>query len=266
LVKGQAFRFNNELRFVKQVVNSTTAQVNAPFSTPPQTGNAFGAAVSYFPAEELPSVAVFDYWDPSTVVDRIMGGSACNQMQVKINGDYHELEFSGEAQDVLDTVSFATGQGGLSSFPSEPAVSQTMPQPVPGNLGQAWLGTPTGQFFTVTTALVQLDNGIELRNREFGMSLPQAIVAGTRRVIARLEMLEADDSATRDLYSAARSDTPVAVMFQLGQATGQLMGVYMEKVVPQVPVFNDEEPVLKWDFGDSRAQGLVNDEIVVAFG
>ena len=266
LAEGQAFGFGGELRFVDTVVDSTTVQVNAPFSSAPASGNTLTAAVSYFPADDLPSVSVFDYWDPLTVVDRIVVGGVCDRMQVRVNGDFHELEFSGEAQDVIDTVSFASGQGQLGSFPAEPAVSGSTGLPIPGNLGQAWLGAPTNKFLTVSSALIELDNDIDLRNREFGTSVPQCISAGVRRVLANFELFEVDDTQTRDLYGAARAETPVPVMFQLGQAAGQLMGVYMREVIPHVPEFNDDERILKWDFSNSRAQGLDNDEVVVAFG
>ena len=129
LVKGQAFVFSGELRFVDTIVDSTTVQVNAPFSAAPSSGNPLDGTVSYFPAGELPSVSVFDYWDPAGAVDRILVGGSCGRFQVKINADYHELEFAGEAQDVIDTESFTSGQGGLASFPAEPAVVGNMPPP-----------------------------------------------------------------------------------------------------------------------------------------
>jgi hypothetical protein len=147
---------------VSQVVNPTTVQVNAPFSAAPASGNALTAAVTYFPADELPSLSIFDYWDPANAVDRIVVGASLDRMQVRINADYHELEFSGAAQDVIDTVSFAAGQGGLSSFPAEPSVSSNQPQPVPGNLGQAWLGSPSSRFLTVTSAVVEVINDLDL--------------------------------------------------------------------------------------------------------
>jgi len=266
LVLRQAFGFNGEIRFVSQVVNSTTVTVNAPFASAPASGNALTAAVTYFPADELPSVSVFDYWDPANAVDRILIGAACDRMQVRINADYHELEFSGAAQDVIDSVSFAGGQGGLGSFPTEPAIGSNLPQPVPGNLGQVWLGSPSSRFHTVTGASVELINDLDLRTREFGTTLPQCIGAGTRRVLTSVELLEEDDAQTRDLYGAARSETPVSVMFQLGQAAGQLMGIYMPAVVPEMPEFDDGTPTLRWSFSDSRAQGQASDEIAVAVG
>ncbi len=266
LVKGQAIAFNGEIRFVDSVVDSTTVQVSAPFAAAPVSGATLTATVSYFPASELPSVSVFDYWDPSGAVDRILVGGSCGRFQVRVNADFHELEFIGEAQDVIDTESFASGEGGLSIFPAEPAVAGDLAAPIPGNLGQAWLGTPANKFLTVTGALLELDNDLDLRGREFGTTVPQCLAAGVRNVSASFELFEADDAATRGLYAAARAETPIGVMFQLGEASGQLMGVYMPNVVPQVPEFNDQERILQWDFKNARAQGQTDDEIYVAFG
>ena len=138
--------------------------------------------------------------------------------------------------------------------------------PIPGNLGQAWLGTPANKFLTVTSALIEVDNDVDLRNREFGTSVPQCITAGVRRVTANFELIEADDDQFRGLYSAARSETPVGVMFQLGETPGSLLGVHMSSVVPQVPEFNDDERLLRWEFSSARAQGDTDDEVVIAFG
>lgn len=266
LIKGQAFGHGGDIRFVASVVNSTSVQVNAPFTMAPASGETLTPAVTYFPASDLPSVSIFDYWDPAGAIDRILVGGSCSRMRVKVNSDYHELEFSGEAQDVIDSESFTTGQGQLSSFPAEPVISSTTSLPIPGNLGQAWLGTPANKFLTVTSALIEVDNDVDLRNREFGTSVPQCITAGVRRVSANFEVIEADDDQSRALYSAARSETPVGVMFQLGETPGSLLGVHMSSVVPQVPEFNDDERLLRWEFSSARAQGDTDDEVVIAFG
>jgi hypothetical protein len=54
-------------------------------------------------------------------------------------------------------------------------------------------------------------------------------------------------------------------MFQTGQASTQLMGVYVKSIVPDLPQFDDTDNRLKWKFSSSRAQGTANDELVVAF-
>jgi hypothetical protein len=79
-------------------------------------------------------------------------------------------------------------------------------------------------------------------------------------------LYELNDTATQGLYQAARQQSPIGVMFQLGQQAGQVMGVYLMSVVPVVPEFDDGDNRLQWKFQSSRAQGTINNEIVVAFG
>ncbi len=266
LVVGQGLSCNGEIRFVTSVVNATVVDVNAPFSSAPAAGTEMAPCISYFPATELPSVSIFDYWDPSTALQRILCGAAVNQMTVKVNGDFHQFEFSGMAQDLLDTASFTPGMGQLGSFPAEPTLAAFDYSIVPGNMGEAWLGSTPGQFYTITSGSFQLDNGLDMRSNEFGTNLPLAIAPGPRSVTAAFSLYELDDAATQGLYQAARQQSPVSVMFQLGQQTGQVMGVYMMSVVPVVPEFDDSDNRLQWKFQKSKAQGTANNEMVVAFG
>jgi hypothetical protein len=266
LTAGQGVSANGEIRFVTAIVNTTTVQVNAPFTSGPGVGTQVSPTVSYIPATELPSVSLFDYWDPATAVQRILCGAAVDKMSVKVNGDFHQFGFSGMAQDLVDSSSFAGGAGQLTNFPAEPALGVFDYSIVPGSMGQAWLGSIPSQFFTITTATFQLDNGLDMRSKEFGTNLPQAIAPGSRSVTVDLSLYELNDSATPGLYQAARQQSPVNVMVQLGQQTGQVMGVYLMSVVPVVPEFDDSDNRLQWKFQGSRAQGTTDNEIVVAFG
>jgi hypothetical protein len=133
-------------------------------------------------------------------------------------------------------------------------------------MGEAWLGSAPNQFYTITSGTFQLDNGLDLRSKEFGTNLPQAVAPGPRSVTAAFSLYELDDTATQGLYQAARQQSPVSVMFQLGQQTGQVVGVYMMSVVPVVPEFDDSDNMLQWKFQGSKAQGTTDNEIVVAFG
>jgi hypothetical protein len=266
LAPGQALVSGSEIRFVAAVADMNTVIVNAPFSAPPVAGIPLTETATYALAEQLPSVSLFDYWDPSTAVQRVLSGAAVDQMTVKMNGDFHEFEFKGMAQDVVDSASFTAGQGGATTFPAEPVVTSYTYSPVPGNLGQVWLGVIPSQFFTVSSASVEIRNNVEVRAKEFGSILPRAIAPGTREVDLTLELFSQDDQATTALYQAARQRSPVGVFFQLGQVAGQLMGIYMKSLIPDVPEFDDSETRLKWSFKDNRAQGTADDEIVVAFG
>jgi hypothetical protein len=267
LAAGQAVVNNGEMRFVSAIVDPNTVQLNAPFTAPPAAGAQVGVALTYVPATVLPSASIFDFWSPSTAVQRLLCGAAVDQMEILVNGDYHEVHFKGLAQDVVDSSSFSgSGVSQLQSFPPEPALGAFDFSVVPGNLGQAWLGTSPTQFFTITSASVVVKNALETRAREFGSSLPRAIAPGQRSVTAAFDLYSQDDAATTSLYQAARQRSPISIMLQLGDLEGQVMGVYMTSVIPEVPEFDDSENRLQWKFRSSRAQGTVDNEIAVAFG
>lgn len=266
LSAGQAVASLNELRFVETVVDANNVVLNAPFTTVPTAGTATQSTVTYTPATALPSVTVFDYWDPSTAVQRVLNGAAIDEMAIQLNGDFHEFQFGGLAQDIVDSSSFTAGSGSLEAFPAEPTLAAFDYSIVPGNLGQAWLGTAASEFFTVTSASIALKNNLDARGREFGSSLPLAVSPGQRVLAVSLELYSQDCAATEALYQAARQQSPIAVMFQLGNTSGQMMGVYLQSVIPAVPEFDDSTNRLQWNFRPSRAQGTVDNEIALAFG
>jgi hypothetical protein len=266
LAAGQGVTFGGELRFVTSIVDAATVELNAPFTVLPSEGSPIGATVTYGPATWLDSVSIFDYWSPEGAVQRILNGAAVDKVRVLVNGDYHEFRFAGVARDLIDSTSFSGGQGELTSFPAEPAVEQFDYSIVPGHLGQAWLGNTPDRFYTITAAELLLENNIETRHQEFGMEGLRCISAGPRTVTMDFDLFELNDEATKALYQAARQVSPIGVMFQLGQQAGQLFGVYLKSVAPEVPEFDDSDHRLQWRFKGSQAQGTENDEVFVAFG
>ncbi len=265
LSAGQAVASAEEIRFVAAIIDPNNVQLNVPFTMLPAAGTVLGATVTYEPATELPSVSVFDFWSPATAVQRLLCGAAVEELEITVNGDYHEFHFTGVGQDVLDSSSFSTIAGDLQSFPLEPDLAAFDYSIVPGNMGQAWLGATPTQFFTLTNASVVVRNNLDTRTKEFGSNLPRAVAPGDREVTASFDLLAQDDSASSALYQAARQQSPVTVMFQLGQVSGQLMGVYLKSVIPEVPEFDDGKARLQWRFRPSRGQGTADDEIAVAF-
>ena len=270
LAANQAVCFGGEIRFVTAIVDAHTVQLNAPFTVLPATGASITAAVTYSTATGLPSVSIFDYWSPATAVQRLLSGAGVDQLDIVVNGDYHEFHFKGVAQDLVDSASFESGAAQLQSFPTEPTVADFDYSIVPGNMGQAWLGTGPSKFCTITAATITVKNALDTRDREFGVSGAcsgvRGLSPGERTVTAALDLFARDDDATTELYQAARQQSPISVLFQLGEAEGQLMGVYLKSVVPEVPEFDDALNRLQWRFRASRAQGTVDDEISVAFG
>lgn len=267
LAAEQAITFQGEIRFVAAIIDAVTVLLNAPFSSTPAVGASIGPTVTYLPATELPSVTVFDYWTPNTSVQRLLCGCGIDQFDLAVNADYQQFAFKGVAQDVLDSSTFTSGSGQLAAFPTEPAIATgTLTTIIPGHLGQAWLGSVETNFATLTGGKVSLRNNLDQRTREFGSILPRAINPGARSVQLDMELYAQDDAGTVSLYDAARARSPIGVGFQLGQTPGQLLGVYMKSVVPEVPDYNDKERRLQWQFRGSQAQGLGDDELAIAFG
>src|SRR5580698_7358557 len=254
------------MRFVATVTDAETVVLNAAFNNVPTSGSAIGTTITYLLAESLSSTSIFDYWDPSGAVQRIVDGAAVDTMTVKVNGDFQEFDFAGPSRDLIDSASFESGEGGLSAFPAEPTQTGFDYTIVPGHLGEVWMGASPAEFFTLTSAELTLGNAVELRDREFGTDFARCIAAGQRKITLNFELFELVDAQTAALYQAARSRSPISVMFQLGEQTNQLFGAYMPAMVPEVPQFDDGETRLQWKFQNSRAQGTAGNELYVAFG
>ncbi len=263
---GQAVAYAGEIRFVSAIPDTKSVLLNAPLSLTPAVGAPIGPTTTYFPATELVSASIFDYWSPTTAVQRILSGAGVDQLQVNVNGDFHEFTFKGMAQDLIDNCSFQGAMGQLSTFPTEPAIGDFDYSIIPGHLGQAWIGNTPDRFYTITAASFLLDNNLDVRAKEFGSTVPRSMSAGRRSVTVDFDLFEQDDNATKMLYQAARQLSPVSVMFQLGQQEGQLFGVNLSSVIPEVPSFEDSDTRLQWRFQNSRAQGTADDEMTVAFG
>jgi hypothetical protein len=265
LSSGSGVSFNNELRFVTGAPDASTLVINAPFSTTPGGGAILTSAITYKLSTALPSLTLYDYWDPITAVSRMVTGAAVDSLEISINGDYHEFVFNGPAADILDSANFSPGVTGLSSFPQEPVIQKFDYSIVPGHLGQVWLGNRANRFYTLTEASIGLGNNLEIRSSDFGSSYPRAIAPGMRVVSSNFTLLAQDDLQTAGLYAAAKQRSPIAAMLQLGQQQGQLMGIFLPGIVPEIPNYKDSETRLLWEFKHNRAQGSSDDEISIAF-
>ena len=262
---GTGVAYSDEIRFVVSITDSQTFSINAPFEALPEPGSSLSACVSYALATELPSLTIYDYWDPITTVSRIVTGCAIDTLNISVNGDFHEFTFGGPAADLVDSSSFAPGVAGLTAYPTEPELQTFNYSIVPGHLGEVWLGEPASQFFTLTEASVEIKNNVAMRAREYGSSYPQGISPGERQVVLDFALLTQDDAQTVALYAAAKQRNPIPAMIQLGQQQGQIMGIFMQQVVPEIPVYDDSQPRLQWQFNNNLAQGVSNDEIFIAF-
>jgi len=262
---GSAVSDGREIRFVTAVADAQQLTINAPFSNPLKNGAPLNATIAYRLGKDLPSMSIYDYWDPATALSRIVTGATVEFLDISVSGDQHEFAFSGPAADLIDSLTFLTGTAGLNSFPMEPEIVPTSRGAVPGQLGQAWLGGTASQFFTLTEASIQVQNRIELRNQEFGCSYPRSTTAGIRHVNTSFSLFAQDNSQTLALYSAAKELDTISIMLQMGKQKGQLMGIYLPSVASVIPAFDDSETRLRWTFKNNSVQGTSDDEFYIAF-
>ncbi|HLI29960.1 MAG TPA: phage tail tube protein [Terriglobia bacterium] len=262
---GSAVSYMNEIRFVTAVQNASSISMNAPFSNALAANAALMPTLTFSLATGLPSVTLYDYWDPISAVSRIVTGAAVDTFSFSANGDFHEFVFNGPACDLLNSTSFVAGSAGLNTFPAEPALQEFDYSVVPGHLGQAWIGSAPDQFFTVTQATIELKNNIDLRNQEYGSSYPRDIAAGQRQVSSTFSLFTQDDNQTTALYDAAQQRDQISAMLQLGLRNGELMGIFLPSVTPEIPNYVDSEVRLQWDFKNNLAQGTAENELYIAF-
>jgi len=85
-------------------------------------------------------------------------------------------------------------------------------------------------------------------------------------VTMNLEFFQPGRYRNPALYQAARQQSPVGVMFQLGQTAGQMVGVYLKSMIPDVPEFDDSGDTSAVALQKHAGAGTVDDEVVVAFG
>jgi hypothetical protein len=260
---GSAVSYKGEIRFVTDVSDQQTVALNAPFNATPGMGETLAPAITYPLGTQLPSLTIFDYWDPITAVSRFVSGAAVDALRVSIKGDIHEFTFSGPAADLVDSSN--ADASSTNAYPAEPELLSFDYAVVPGQLGELWLGNPTSQFFTLTGASIVLSNGLQTRGREYGSAYPLAVSSISRTVVFHFALLAQDDAQTVSLYNAAKQHASVPAMLQLGRQQGQLMAAFMPKVTPELPIYNDSNPQLEWEFSNSHAEGFANDELFIAF-
>jgi hypothetical protein len=260
-----AVSFDGEIRFVTTTPDPRTILLNAPFLNQRLSGATLQPTATYRLAGRLPSLALFDFWDPISTVSRVVTGAGVDTMQIVLDAEYHELTFAGPAADLLDSVNFTAGNAGLTPFAIEPIVAPLLYSVVAGHVGELWIGLPASQFLTLTTASITLRNNLALRNRDTGSRYPQALAPGQREVLSRFTLLARDDAQSIALYAAAKQRVSVPMMLQLGRQQGQMMAIFMPRMTPELPLFGDSGARLEWEFRNNLAQGVANDELVIAF-
>ena len=118
LVQGQAIASANEVRFVAAIVDARQRGVERAIfdgSRGRRRDAGRGHLLAGYVSAERFGLRLLD---PATAVQRVLRGAAVDQMEISVNGDFHEFQFSGLAQDVIDSSSFSAGGRFATELPS----------------------------------------------------------------------------------------------------------------------------------------------------
>lgn len=260
---GMGLAAGSEIRFIASIAGPRDFTLNAPFTAQLSNGSTLDLCANLAPGDSVRSMSILDTWAPAQAVQRFITGAVADQMRIRVNNDFLEIETKGYARSLYDNVS---GVGGANFvFPDTPAAGQSaISAPIAGHLGQVWIGSPASRFCTLTQAELRIDNNIEPRTDEFGCYETKGFVLGRRKVSLDLTIFERNDLLSQLLYSNAVLNQPVSVMLQMGTQPGSLFAIYLPAVLFPVPAFNDAQPRLLWQFRNALAMGASNDEVFIA--
>ncbi|MFN7543787.1 MAG: hypothetical protein ACK5TN_13465 [Acidobacteriota bacterium] len=263
LTIGMGLAFGAEIRFVASIAGPRDFTLNAPFSVQLAPASDLQVCANLAPGDAVLPLSILDTWAPAQAVQRLVSGAVTDQMRIRVNNDFLEVETRGYATSLYDNVS---GVGGVNfQFPEPPPAAQSaISAPIAGHLGQVWIGSPASRFCTLTQAEVRIENNIEPRTDEFGCYETKGFVLGRRKVSLDLTLFERNDLISQVLYSSATLNQPLSVMLQMGTQPGSLFAIYLPAVLFPVPAFNDSQPRLLWQFRNALALGAANDEVFLA--
>jgi hypothetical protein len=216
-----------------------------------------GVSVSYALADVVKSFCLWRFRTPSSVMQQVAFGAVVNEATFNLGQDIASWSASGECMWVLDSVNFsgtdATGKGGLTAFPSEPASPVTNGGIIAGFTGQATFDSNV--LANIRTATLKITTGNAIVKDTFGSYYGTTPEGDMRAVALSFGIYDDDASGTTNLYQKAITKTPINVTLQIGTVTGNKWTFTVKGVQLAVPSLDDGQRRWSASFGDSQASG-----------
>lgn len=261
---GDGVSFGSEVRFVTAKLEGNVYQLIAPFRVAPIAGDTVQKCASLKPGNSNIAFGLLDSWDPDTSVQRLLTGVQANTFEISINNDFLEYTLQGYALKVVDSVNNSSSTN-VDFASLKGAANSTMAMPIAGHLGQVWIGDTPTKVCTLTQATIRVDNGLVLRNDEFGCYDAKSTVLGRRSVTVDLALYQKNDTVSQEIYQKSINNQPVSVMLQIGNTPGSMFAVYLPAILFEPPQFDDSKERVIWQFKNGLAQGGADDDIFLAF-
>jgi hypothetical protein len=200
-----------------------------------------GTSVTYAMDDNQYGLSVFDFWTPSTALQQIAFGTIVRRGRFSAGQDVASVEFDLQSRWVIDSAQFASAataaKGGLTAFPSEPGSPTTN-----GNMAIGFTGANTidgSSYAELRSFEIDINANRELPNDVFNSYYPGSPGGDIREVGVSWSIYDTDASALNTLKGKAISQTPVAVVFQIGTVPGNIWTFTMNNVVLNSPATDD---------------------------
>jgi hypothetical protein len=256
LTTGDAVVLANEIRFVSSVESPMSLFLNLPFSRTPSVGASLMPATTFRLSSTLPSLTLADYWTAQGL-SRIASGAIVDTISLLFTRQVCTFVASGIANEVK-------ASGNTTDFPAEPMIEQANVSRIPTQNGLARIGATGIPLAGVTSIELKLSNHLKRGPHDFSSPALQRVSPGFRSCELGFIALPQTDGALEELYIAAQNGQTMPVTFQIGTQLGQMISVYMPRLMPAVPVFDDSEARLCMRFANCVPGGTNNDEVFVA--
>lgn len=188
-------------------------------------------SVTYGLGNLSPSLDIYNYNAPSTVIQQVAIGAIGNSIKFGIGQDVPLVDVNGEALWGYDSIQAADGttdttaKGGLGSFPTEPSAPTTNGRPPQGFVGTITLD---GNVYpsTLLTAEITCSVARELPKDAFNSGYPAAPAAGLQVTSVSATLYE-DDSANlisllKKMMSGVNPKPTPTLIFGLGTVAGNI--------------------------------------------
>jgi len=234
-------------------------------------------SVTYALDDLSPSLSIWNYRDPSTMVQQVAFGAVVNSCSLSVSDSASALSFSGDCKYVLDSIEYlaladgdarkggltTAGQAAFPVRPSSPTFAGTMA------LGLYGGATINGvSYSTVRSMSLQMNMARSLqKNLLFNGALPGSPQQGVREVSVSFELTDTDVAALATLKGLARAKTAVDMSFSIGATAGNILTVNLNDVILASPRYSDSQDSWGVQFSGraSASSATAKDEVTLVW-
>ena len=233
------------------------------------SGNVSLVNVQYTFVDDISQFSLWSFRQPATLDQRVAHTCVVQEATFNLNQDVANWSAQGECLWVLRSSDFSNSdsfqQGGLGSFPTEPATPVTNGTIVPGFTGrfvaaQSVASTSASAFaanaFTFTTirnGTMRLQTANLLVRDTFGSYYATLTEGDVRNIELTFNIYDDDSAAVNNLKHWGDAKLPIDVVINLGTVVGNIWVFYFKNVFLAGHVLGDGQLRFDATYSNNRA-------------